>query len=81
MARHECGSCGTLAVSAAEKIVEDWETCVAADNTICGADEPDAVLVAKEFLRLLSVVDQCVAAGFNSASANGVLRSANTSYA
>ena len=80
MATHECGLCGTLAVSAAEKIVEDWETC-AADKTLCGADDPDAVIVAKEFLRLLAVVDQCVAAGFNSAAANGVLRSANTSYA
>ena len=81
MVRHECGLCGTLAVSAAEKIVEDWETCFAADQTLCGADEPDAVIVAKEFLRLLSVVDQCVAAGCNSAGANGVLRSANDSYA
>jgi hypothetical protein len=66
---------------AAEKIVENWETSFDADKTLCGADEPDSVSVAKEFLRLLAAVDQCVASGFASAVANGVLRLANESYA
>lgn len=73
------------AVKIAQQIIEQWENhdiyrSSNADKFLWSSSEPDEVLVAREFLRLLDVSIQAQNSDFQSHAANGALESAISYY-
>lgn len=70
----ECCTMRTIA----EELVEQWD-CHHRDSSQ-EQNEPREIRIAKEFLRLLSAVEQASKSNFSSVAANGVLSAAVKYY-